>query len=171
MYTVHILHIKAQKITSNMCIQFDTVSSLPYAHFLNGIYLRIYIDTIRHLMWQNNAPFDLWRQITFISWGIFIFFLAPFFDTLTAAAATHVHKAKVMYYYETLNSADYKGSMTSLQSCQSAFSSISRHSTSGVSSTMSSSHSDKSKSLVDGKQPLWRPRHRHHRVVKSSIVK
>lgn len=75
-------------------------------------------------------------------------------DTLTAAAATHVHKAKVMYYYETLNSADYKGSMTSLQSCQSAFSSISRHSTSGVSSTMSSSHSDKSKSLVDGKQPL-----------------
>ena len=39
-------------------------------------------------------------------------------DTLTAAAATHVHKAKVMYYYETLNSADYKGSMTSLQSCQ-----------------------------------------------------
>jgi len=28
-------------------------------------------------------------------------------DTLTAAATTHVHKAKVMYYYETLNSADY----------------------------------------------------------------
>ena len=77
-------------------------------------------------------------------------------DTLTAAAATHVQKAKVMYYYETLNGHDYKGSMTSLQSCQSAFSSISRHSTSGVSSTMSSSHSDKlPKSLVDGsKQPL-----------------
>lgn len=64
-------------------------------------------------------------------------------DTLTAAATTHVHKAKVMYYYETLNSIDYKGSMTSLQSCQSQFSSISRHSTSGVSSTMSSSHSEK----------------------------
>ena len=64
-------------------------------------------------------------------------------DTLTAAATTHVHKAKVMYYYETLNSIDYKGSMTSLQSCQSGFSSISRHSTSGVSSGMSSSHSEK----------------------------
>lgn len=71
-------------------------------------------------------------------------------DTLTAAATTHVHKAKVMYYYETLNSIDYKGSMTSLQSCQSQFSSISRHSTSGVSSTMSSSHSEKlPKCLVD----------------------
>jgi len=80
-------------------------------------------------------------------------------DTLTAAATTHVHKAKVMYYYETLNSIDYKGSMTSLQSCQSGFSSISRHSTSGVSSTMSSSHSEKfPKCLLDnsgnGKQLL-----------------
>ena len=36
------------------------------------------------------------------------------------------HKAKVMYYYETLNSADYRGSMTSLQSCQSGFSTISK---------------------------------------------
>jgi len=81
-------------------------------------------------------------------------------DSLTAAATTHVHKAKVMYYYETLNSIDYKGSMTSLQSCQSGFSSISRHSTSGVSSTMSSSHSEKfPKCLLDnsagsGKQLL-----------------
>merc|ERR1719245_1559746 len=80
-------------------------------------------------------------------------------DTLTAAATTHVHKAKVMYYYETLNSIDYKGSMTSLQSCQSGFSSISRHSTSGVSSGMSSSHSEKfPKCLLDnsgnGKQLL-----------------
>ena len=74
-------------------------------------------------------------------------------DTLTAAATTHVHKAKVMYYYETLSSIDYKGSMTSLQSCQSGFSSISRHSTSGVSSTMSSSHSEKfPKSLLDHNQ-------------------
>ena len=31
-----------------------------------------------------------------------------------------------MYYYETLNSADYRGSMTSLQSCQSGFSTISK---------------------------------------------
>ena len=67
---------------------------------------------------------------------------------------------QVMYYYETLNSIDYKGSMTSLQSCQSGFSSISRHSTSGVSSTMSSSHSEKfPKCLLDnsdgkGKQLL-----------------
>lgn len=80
------------------------------------------------------------------------------------------HKAKVMYYFETLSSTDYKGSMTrlvsvsavgrtsfynfflspsfihSLQSCQSAFSTISKaskHSTSGVSSGVSSSHSDK----------------------------
>ncbi len=36
------------------------------------------------------------------------------------------HKAKVMYYYETLSSSDYRGSMTSLQSCQSAFSNISK---------------------------------------------
>ena len=64
-------------------------------------------------------------------------------DSLTNAAHTHTHKAKVMYYYETLNSIDYKGSMTSLQSCQSGFSSISKHSTSGVSSGMSSSHSEK----------------------------
>merc|ERR1739848_264945 len=81
-------------------------------------------------------------------------------DSLTNAAHTHTHKAKVMYYYETLNSIDYKGSMTSLQSCQSGFSSISRHSTSGVSSTMSSSHSEKfPKYLLDnsdgkGKQLL-----------------
>ena len=31
-----------------------------------------------------------------------------------------------MYYYETLNSIDYRGSMTSLQSCQSGFSTISK---------------------------------------------
>jgi len=56
------------------------------------------------------------------------------------------HKSKVMYYYETLNSIDYKGSMTSLQSCQSGFSTISKvsghHSTSGVSSCVSSNLSE-----------------------------
>ena len=91
-------------------------------------------------------------------------------DTLTAAATTHVHKAKVMYYYETLNSVDYRGSMTSLQSCQSGFSSISRHSTSGVSSGMSSSHSEKlPRSLVsvmdhnNGSGKKWRkPKHNKH---------
>ncbi|XP_071547892.1 SEC14-like protein 1 isoform X2 [Panulirus ornatus] len=40
-------------------------------------------------------------------------------DSITA------HKSKIMYYYETLKSADYRGSMTSLQSCQSGFSSLS----------------------------------------------
>merc|ERR1719354_845887 len=44
------------------------------------------------------------------------------------------HKAKVMYYCEVLNSLDYRGSMTSLQSTQSGFSVISKvsghHSTS-----------------------------------------
>lgn len=35
------------------------------------------------------------------------------------------HKAKVMYYYETLKSQDFRGSMSSLQSCQSGFSALS----------------------------------------------
>jgi len=56
------------------------------------------------------------------------------------------HKAKLMFYYEVLNSLDYMGSMTSLQSTQSGFSSISKasghHSTSGVSSGLSSSLSE-----------------------------
>jgi len=56
------------------------------------------------------------------------------------------HKAKLMFYYEVLNSLDYMGSMTSLQSTQSGFSSISKasghHSTSGVSSGVSSNLSD-----------------------------
>lgn len=38
------------------------------------------------------------------------------------------HKAQVMYFYETLNSADYRGSMSSLQSGHSAFSSLSNRS-------------------------------------------
>jgi len=63
------------------------------------------------------------------------------------------HKAKVMYYCEVLNSLDYKGSMTSLQSTQSGFSCISKvsghqshHSTSGVSSGVSSSLSEAGRS-------------------------
>lgn len=56
------------------------------------------------------------------------------------------HKAKLMFYYEVLNSLDYMGSMTSLQSNQSGFSSISKvsghHSTSGVSSGVSSNISE-----------------------------
>jgi len=56
------------------------------------------------------------------------------------------HKAKVMFYCEVLNSLDYRGSMTSLQSTHSGFSCISKasghHSTSGVSSGVSSSLSE-----------------------------
>jgi hypothetical protein len=56
------------------------------------------------------------------------------------------HKAKLMFYYEVLNSLDYMGSMTSLQSTQSGFSTISKasghHSTSGVSSGVSSNLSE-----------------------------
>ncbi|CAG7668652.1 unnamed protein product [Allacma fusca] len=53
-------------------------------------------------------------------------------------------KSKVMYYYEVLKSADYRGSMTSLQSHQSGFSSLSSKSilsasnNSGVSGAISS---------------------------------
>ena len=56
------------------------------------------------------------------------------------------HKAKIMFYCEVLNSLDYRGSMTSLQSTHSGFSCISKvsghHSTSGVSSGVSSSLSE-----------------------------
>lgn len=66
-------------------------------------------------------------------------------DVIDSITTQH-HKAKIMYYYETLNSLDYRGSMTSLQSCQSGFSNLSkasRQSTSGVSSGVSSSYSEK----------------------------
>ena len=70
------------------------------------------------------------------------------------------HKAKVMYYCEVLNSLDYKGSMTSLQSTQSGFSCISKvsghqshHSTSGVSSGVSSSLSEAGRSQAAAPAP------------------
>jgi hypothetical protein len=44
-------------------------------------------------------------------------------------------KAQIMYYFETLKSADYKGSMSSLQSCQSGFSSLSSNTNKSVSSS------------------------------------
>ena len=63
------------------------------------------------------------------------------------------HKSKVMFYYEVLNSLDYKGSMTSLQSTQSGFSSISKasgqHSTSGVSSCISGNLSETTTRIGD----------------------
>merc|ERR1712066_880196 len=68
------------------------------------------------------------------------------------------HEAKVMYYCEVLNSLDYRGSMTSLQSAHSGFSCISKasghHSTSGVSSGVSSSLSEAGGSSLRPVHPL-----------------
>lgn len=50
-------------------------------------------------------------------------------DTITA------HKAQIMYYFEVLKSADYRGSMSSLQSCQSGFSSLSSNTSKSLSSS------------------------------------
>ena len=69
-----------------------------------------YILQWRHHEHSHTSPLDILDNIT-----------AP--------------KAQLMYYYETLKSADYKGSMSSLQSCQSGFSSLS----SGTSKSMNSS--------------------------------
>jgi hypothetical protein len=61
------------------------------------------------------------------------------------------HKAKVMFYYEVLNSLDYRGSMTSLQSGFSAVSKTSaHHSTSGISSGVSSNLSESTARSVGG---------------------
>lgn len=65
-------------------------------------------------------------------------------DVIADSLSGTQHKAKIMYYYETLNSVDYRGSMTSLQSCQSGFSTISKISMGKQSSSgVSSAHSDK----------------------------
>ena len=70
-------------------------------------------------------------------------------DVIADSLSGTQHKAKVMYYFETLNSTDYRGSMTSLQSCTSGFSTISKvsagkQSNSGVSSSgVSSALSEK----------------------------
>lgn len=50
---------------------------------------------------------------------------------------THTPKAKVIYYYEVLDSEDFKGSMSSLESCQSAFSALSLATQSSSSSSVS----------------------------------
>uniref|UniRef100_A0A6A7FYP6 SEC14-like protein 5 n=2 Tax=Hirondellea gigas TaxID=1518452 RepID=A0A6A7FYP6_9CRUS len=44
-------------------------------------------------------------------------------------------KAQIMYYFETLKSSDYKGSMSSLQSCQSGFSSLSSNTSKSLNSS------------------------------------
>ncbi|CAL4110754.1 unnamed protein product, partial [Meganyctiphanes norvegica] len=53
-------------------------------------------------------------------------------DSITA------HKSKIMYYFEMLNSSDYKGSMTSLASCHSGFSSLSSNTNKSAMSAASS---------------------------------
>ncbi|XP_072029459.1 SEC14-like protein 1 [Amphiura filiformis] len=59
---------------------------------------------------------------------------------------THHHiKSKVMFYHEVLSSADFRGSMTSLQSCQSGFSSLSISTTSSKTSGHSQSSSQVSR--------------------------
>ena len=57
-----------------------------------------------------------------------------------------------MYYYETLSSIDYRGSMTSLQSCQSAFSNISKTSLKNQHdiSHIKHRHSDDQHSMTSG---------------------
>ncbi|XP_041473469.1 SEC14-like protein 1 isoform X2 [Lytechinus variegatus] len=57
-------------------------------------------------------------------------------------AAHHYHKSKIMFYHEVLASEDFRGSMTSLQSCHSGFSSLSISTTSSRASDRShaSSH-------------------------------
>ncbi|XP_039264841.1 SEC14-like protein 1 isoform X2 [Styela clava] len=50
---------------------------------------------------------------------------------------THTPKAKVLYYHEVLDSEDFKGSMSSLESCQSAFSSLSLATQSSAGSSIS----------------------------------
>lgn len=57
-----------------------------------------------------------------LQWG---YHESPHHSPLDIIDSITAHKAKIMYYYETLKSSDYKGSMTSLASCQSGFSSLS----------------------------------------------
>ncbi|XP_033112477.1 SEC14-like protein 5 isoform X2 [Anneissia japonica] len=53
----------------------------------------------------------------------------------------HQHKSKIMYFHEVLDSENFRGSMTSLQSCQSGFSSLSISTTTSKSSGQSKSSS------------------------------
>ena len=78
----------------------------------------------------------------------------PIDDVIDSINSITQHKAKILFFFEVLNSGDYKGSMTSLQSCQSGFSTISKaskHSTSGISSGESAGHSDRVLQLQNSK--------------------
>ena len=85
---------------------------------------------------HSHSPLDVIDSLTTSQHKV-VHFLSGFFT----ASSTNIWKlcftfdllskffffqAKIMYYYETLSSIDYRGSMTSLQSCQSAFSNISK---------------------------------------------
>ena len=68
-----------------------------------------------HVTSQKGTYILQWRQQDISTHGSPLDIL----DSFTAP------KAQLMYYFEVLKSADYKGSMSSLQSCQSGFSSLS----------------------------------------------
>nr|XP_020664277.1 SEC14-like protein 5 isoform X1 [Pogona vitticeps]XP_020664278.1 SEC14-like protein 5 isoform X2 [Pogona vitticeps] len=59
-------------------------------------------------------------------------------DDVLATLQVSNHKCKVMYYHEVLASKDFRGSMTSLESCNSGFSQLSRATTSSNQSQSSS---------------------------------
>ncbi|MED6243038.1 hypothetical protein ATANTOWER_013968 [Ataeniobius toweri] len=62
----------------------------------------------------------------------------PRVDDVLATLQVSSHKCKIMYYTEVLGSHDFRGSMTSLESCQSGFSQLSAATTSSSQSRASS---------------------------------
>ncbi|XP_028267638.1 SEC14-like protein 1 [Parambassis ranga] len=62
----------------------------------------------------------------------------PRVDDVLASLQVSSHKCKIMYYTEVLASHDFRGSMTSLESCQSGFSQLSAGTTSSIQSNASS---------------------------------
>uniref|UniRef100_A0A3Q2UJ94 SEC14-like protein 1 n=2 Tax=Fundulus heteroclitus TaxID=8078 RepID=A0A3Q2UJ94_FUNHE len=62
----------------------------------------------------------------------------PRVDDVLATLQVSSHKCKIMYYTEVLGSHDFRGSMTSLESCQSGFSQLSAATTSSSRSCTSS---------------------------------
>ncbi|XP_071954552.1 SEC14-like protein 5 [Antedon mediterranea] len=69
-----------------------------------------------------------------------------YYSPMAAATAStkghhHQNKSKVMFFHEVLDSDNFRGSMTSLQSCQSGFSSLSISTTTSKSSSQSKSSS------------------------------
>ncbi|XP_029946219.1 SEC14-like protein 1 [Salarias fasciatus] len=62
----------------------------------------------------------------------------PRVDDVLASLQVSSHKCKIMYYTEVLSSHDFRGSMSSLESCQSGFSQLSAATTSSGQSQASS---------------------------------